>query len=53
MAQAYVAIEIPAPPDQVKQLIGGFGSLPDWLPYLGQRLVRSVFAPELLVISKE
>jgi hypothetical protein len=32
MAQASVASEIPAPTDQVKQLIGGFGSLPNWLP---------------------
>jgi hypothetical protein len=36
MAHASVAIEIPAPPDQVWQLIGGFGSLPDWLPYIAR-----------------
>jgi hypothetical protein len=34
MAQAAARIEIPASPDQVWQLIGGFGSLPDWLPYI-------------------
>ena len=34
MAQAAAAIDIPVPPDQVWQLIGGFGSLPDWLPYI-------------------
>jgi Polyketide cyclase / dehydrase and lipid transport len=34
MAQAYASIEIPATPDQVWELIGGFGSLPDWLPII-------------------
>ena len=34
MAQASATIDIPAPPDRVWQLIGGFGSLPDWLPYI-------------------
>jgi hypothetical protein len=34
VAQASSAIDIPAPPDQVWQLIGGFGSLPDWWPYI-------------------
>jgi hypothetical protein len=29
MLQASAAIDIPARPDQVWQLIGGFGSLPD------------------------
>jgi hypothetical protein len=33
MAQASASIDIPVPPDQVWQLIGGFNSLPDWLPY--------------------
>ena len=32
MAQAFASIDIPVPPDQVWQLIGGFNSLPDWLP---------------------
>ena len=36
MAQASAAIAIPAPPDQVWQLIGGFGSLPDWLPNIAR-----------------
>jgi hypothetical protein len=36
MAQAAASIAIPVPPDQVWQLIGGFGSLPDWLPYIPQ-----------------
>ena len=53
MAQASAAIEILAPPDQVKRLIGGFGSLSDWLPYRGRRSVRSAFAPELVVVSME
>jgi starvation-inducible DNA-binding protein len=34
MAQAYVSIEIAVPPDEAWKLIGGFGSLPDWLPYI-------------------
>ena len=32
MAQASANIEITASPNEVWQLIGGFGSLPDWLP---------------------
>ena len=32
MAQASASIDIAAPPDQVWQLIGGFNSLPNWLP---------------------
>ena len=36
MAQASASIDIPAPPDRVWQLIGGFGSLPDWLPYIAR-----------------
>ena len=34
MAHASAEIDIPAPPDRVWQLIGGFGSLPDWMPYI-------------------
>jgi len=34
MAEASTSIDIPLPADQVWQLIGGFGSLPDWLPYI-------------------
>ncbi|PXW14567.1 SRPBCC family protein [Paraburkholderia caballeronis] len=34
MAQAHASIEVPVSPDTVWQLIGGFGSLPDWLPYI-------------------
>ena len=34
MAQASASIDIAAPPDQVWLLIGGFGSLPNWLPYI-------------------
>lgn len=32
MAKASASIEIPASPDAVWQLIGGFDALPDWLP---------------------
>lgn len=34
MAQTTTTIKIPASPDKVWQLIGGFDSLPDWLPYI-------------------
>lgn len=34
MAHTIATIEIPAAPDRVWQLIGGFNSLPDWLPYI-------------------
>jgi hypothetical protein len=34
MAEASTSIDIPLPANQVWQLIGGFGSLPDWLPYI-------------------
>ncbi|MFJ3372586.1 SRPBCC family protein [Pseudomonas sp. NPDC086251] len=34
MATASASIDIPASADQVWQLIGGFDSLPDWLPFI-------------------
>jgi hypothetical protein len=34
MAHTTTTIKISASPDQVWQLIGGFNSLPDWLPYI-------------------
>src|SRR5689334_15064475 len=34
MAQASASIDIPVSPDRVWQLIGGFDTLPDWLPYI-------------------
>jgi hypothetical protein len=34
MAEASASIDIPASADRVWHLIGGFGSLPDWLPYI-------------------
>lgn len=34
MAHTTTAIKISASPDKVWQLIGGFDSLPDWLPYI-------------------
>ena len=36
MASASAFIDIPASADQVWQLIGGFNSLPDWLPFIPQ-----------------
>ncbi|MBP5953667.1 SRPBCC family protein [Pseudomonas sp. P42] len=34
MATASATIDIPATADQVWQLIGGFNTLPDWLPFI-------------------
>lgn len=34
MATTTATIDIPAPAERVWQLIGGFDSLPDWLPYI-------------------
>lgn len=34
MANTTTTIKISASPDQIWQLIGGFDSLPDWLPYI-------------------
>ncbi|MBB6489393.1 SRPBCC family protein [Rhizobium lusitanum] len=34
MAQASATITLPVAADRVWQLIGGFDSLPDWLPYI-------------------
>src|SRR5262245_44911662 len=36
MAQAVVAIDLAVPADEVWELIGGFGSLPDWQPNIPQ-----------------
>lgn len=34
MATTAASLDIPVSPDRVWQLIGGFDSLPDWLPYI-------------------
>ncbi|MDG4762127.1 SRPBCC family protein [Micromonospora sp. WMMD710] len=34
MATATEFVDVPASPDRTWQLIGGFNSLPDWLPYI-------------------
>jgi hypothetical protein len=34
VAHTTASVKIPASPDQVWQLMGGFDSLPDWLPYI-------------------
>ncbi|ENY5348716.1 SRPBCC family protein [Klebsiella sp. CN_Kp088] len=39
MATTTVSIEIPATVDQVWQLMGGFDSLPDWLPFIPKSVV--------------
>ena len=36
MAHTVATLEIPASPEQVWQLIGGFDSLPDWLPFVAK-----------------
>ena len=39
MATTTVSIEIPASVGQVWQLMGGFDSLPDWLPFIPKSVV--------------
>jgi hypothetical protein len=34
VAQAASSIDVSASPNEVWELIGGFGSFPDWLPYI-------------------
>jgi hypothetical protein len=34
MAKASSSVELAVPADQVWKLMGGFGSLPEWLPYI-------------------
>ncbi|NVZ81125.1 SRPBCC family protein [Pseudomonas yamanorum] len=34
MAKASAVIEVPVSAEQVWQLVGGFNSLPDWLPFI-------------------
>ncbi|MGW6210311.1 SRPBCC family protein [Streptomyces sp. NPDC055109] len=34
MATTTASVDIDVAPDRVWQLVGGFGSLPDWLPYI-------------------
>lgn len=34
MATTIASVDIDASPERVWQLVGGFGSLPDWLPYI-------------------
>lgn len=52
MAQASASITLAATPDRVWQLIGGFDSLPDWLPYIPKSIlseggrVRSLLNPD-------
>lgn len=36
MSSAKATVDLNVPPDEVWQLIGGFGSLPDWIPGLSQ-----------------
>ncbi len=39
MASAKATLHLPIPPDEARQLIGGFGSLPDWVPEVRQSLL--------------
>ncbi|TDD45966.1 SRPBCC family protein [Nonomuraea terrae] len=34
MASTFASIDLPVSPDRVWRLIGGFDSLPDWLPFV-------------------
>jgi hypothetical protein len=40
MASAKSSIDVAASPDTVWRLIGGFGSLPDWLPFIPKSELR-------------
>ncbi|KNC88411.1 SRPBCC family protein [Trabulsiella odontotermitis] len=40
MANTTVSIEIPASVDAVWQLMGGFDSLPDWLPFIPKSVIK-------------
>lgn len=40
MASTSVSRIVPAPPERVWQLIGGFGSLPDWLPNIPSSILE-------------
>jgi len=52
MATAYASLHTPHSPDHVWALIGGFDSLPDWLPFIPESLsseggrVRSLKDPD-------
>ncbi|WP_329126762.1 SRPBCC family protein [Streptomyces sp. NBC_01465] len=39
MSSTVVTLDVPQSADRVWQLIGGFGSLPDWLPYITESLL--------------
>jgi len=36
MATASASLDLAAPPEAVWKLVGGFGSLPDWLPFISK-----------------
>ncbi|MEU3188604.1 SRPBCC family protein [Streptomyces sp. NPDC006923] len=53
------SVEIPATADRVWQLVGGFGSLPDWLPFIrssvlseGGRLRTLATADDEVVVER-
>jgi hypothetical protein len=39
MASTSVSKTVPASPERVWELIGGFGSLPDWLPFITESIL--------------
>lgn len=45
MASTSVSRIVPATPDQVWQLVGGFHALPDWLPYIPRSTSLEAGAP--------
>ncbi|MDX3853212.1 SRPBCC family protein [Streptomyces sp. AK02-01A] len=58
-AATSVSLEIPATADKVWQLIGGFGALPDWLPFItssvlseGGRLRTLATADDEVVVER-
>ena len=52
MAHASASIDIAGPPGQVWQLIGGFNSLPNWLPYIPKRAKAAAFGTSRIPTGK-
>jgi len=59
MPKAISSLELAAPADRVWKLIGGFGSLPDWLPFISKSelaeggRVRHLAGPDGAIIIEQ
>jgi hypothetical protein len=52
MAKASSSVAVTVPADRVWQLIGGFGSLPGWLPYIPKSELVEVGASAISQIPR-